>query len=97
MEGSQQERARQIGLKIVSARKRIGMSQEALAEALAARSGIEIDPKSIRRSLVNNETGRYAPRLRTLQAIAEITSQPLDYFVADEEAATPAAPFPGAA
>ncbi len=70
------------------------MSQVKLAEALAERSGL--DAESARRSLGNNERGKYAPRLRTLQAIAEITGQPLDFFVSPE-VATEREPFQGAA
>lgn len=83
MTTEQKERARRIGERIVSARKRKGMSQVKLAEAIAERSGL--DPESARRSLVNNETGKFAPRLRTLEAIAEITEQPLDFFVGSSE------------
>lgn len=68
----------QIGARIRSARKRKGISQAQLAGALAARFGGEAE--NIRRSLVNNEQGRYVPRMRTLEAIADITEQPLDYF-----------------
>lgn len=78
-----EERARAIGLKIVAARKRQGMSQVQLSEAMAARSGME--PETVRRSLVNNETGRFAPRLRTLEVIAEITKLPLEFFVGAPE------------
>ena len=84
MTSAQKERAEQIGHRIVSARKRKGMSQVQLSEALAERSGLE--PESVRRSLGNNERGKFAPRLRTLQAIAEITEQPLDFFVSDDDA-----------
>lgn len=68
----------QIGERIRSARKRKGISQVQLSEALAERFGGGAE--NIRRSLVNNEQGKYAPRMRTLEAIAEITGQPLDYF-----------------
>lgn len=54
------------------------MSQRDLAAALVERLGGDVD--STRRSLVNHETGKYAPRMRTLEAIAEITEQPLDFF-----------------
>lgn len=82
------ERAKIVGQRIVTARKRKGMSQVALAKRLAAR--FEKDPETMRRSLVNNETGRYAPRLHTLQAIAEETEQPLEFFaVAEVDGAGP--------
>lgn len=81
MTEDQKRTAATIGNRIVSARKRRGMSQVKLAAALAARSGL--DTETVRRSLGNNERGVFAPRLRTLQAIAEILEQPLDYFVSD--------------
>lgn len=90
MTTKQKARAEAIGRRIVSARKRKGMSQVALSQALAERSGL--DSETVRRSLVNNETGKYAPRVHTLSAIAEITEQPLDYFLAEVE---PTAPFRG--
>jgi len=91
MTSAQKYRAEQIGSRIVAARKRKGMSQVKLAEALAERSGL--DAESVRRSLGNNERGKFAPRIRTLQAIAEITEQPLDFFVAADDDA----PFPAEA
>jgi transcriptional regulator with XRE-family HTH domain len=57
------------------------MSQEDLAVALAAQFGTTPDRE--RRTLVNNETGRNAPQLRRLQAIAEATGKPLDFFAVD--------------
>jgi transcriptional regulator with XRE-family HTH domain len=80
---STKERAKIVGDRIVSARKRKGMSQVDLAAKLAERYGRE--PESIRRSLVNNETGKYTPRLHMLQAIAEATEQPLEFFTAEED------------
>lgn len=77
------QRARVVGERIVAARKRRGMSQVDLATALARKYGKE--PETVRRSLVNNETGRYAPRLHMLQAIAEETGQPLEFFTAAED------------
>lgn len=94
MEGTR-ERAARIGDQIRRARKRQGMSQRNLAEAIAARAGIE--PETARRSLINHETGKFAPRLRTLEVIAEITDQPLEYFVGVPEVATPNEGFPDAA
>ena len=79
MTAAQNTKAQEIGDRIVAARKRKGMSQVKLAEAMAARSGL--DPESVRRSLGNNERGKFAPRLRTIQVIAEITEQPLDWFL----------------
>jgi transcriptional regulator with XRE-family HTH domain len=75
------ERARLIGERIVAARGSKGMSQVDLAKALAAK--YDRDPESVRRSLVNNETGKYAPRLHTLQAIADATGQPLEFFAVE--------------
>ncbi len=95
MTTEQQDRARAIGDRIVAARKRKGMSQVKLAEALAERSGL--DAESVRRSIGNNERGRYSPRLRTLEAIAEILEQPLSFFVGAPEVATDTAPFRDAA
>lgn len=92
---STQEEKIQLGHNIVRARKRKGMSQLKLAEALAARTDIE--PESVRRSLVNHENGKFAPRLRTLEAIAEITDQPLSFFLGSPEVDTEDAPFPSAA
>jgi transcriptional regulator with XRE-family HTH domain len=79
---STKQRAKLVGERIVAARKRKGMSQVDLAAALAKRYGKE--PETVRRSLVNNETGRYAPRLHMLQAIAEETEQPLEFFTVAE-------------
>lgn len=76
------ERAEIVGNKIRAARKRKGMSQVELARQLAERYGT--DPERERRTLVNNETGRYSPRLHRLQAIAEATEQPLEFFAVDE-------------
>lgn len=82
------ERARVVGERIVAARNRKGISQVDLAKRLAARYGKE--PETVRRSLVNNETGRYAPRLHMLQAIAEETEQPLEFFtVAEDDGGSP--------
>lgn len=92
----QQEEAKRIGERIVAARKRKGMSQLQLAEALAERSGLS--PESIRRSIGNNERGKNAPRVRTLNAIAEITEQPISFFLGAPEVATESsAPFRDAA
>lgn len=76
------QRAAIVGERIVSARKRKGMSQVDLAKALAERYGR--DPESVRRTLVNNETGKYSPRLHFLEAIAEATDQPLAFFAVEE-------------
>lgn len=76
------QRAKVVGERIVAARKRKGMSQVQLATVLAAR--YDKEPETIRRSLVNNETGKYAPRLHMLQAIAEATDQSLDFFTVAE-------------
>ena len=78
------ERAKAVGERIVAARKRKGMSQVELATKLAER--YSTDPETIRRSLGNNERGEYAPRLHRLQAIAEATGQPLEFFAVEEEA-----------
>lgn len=77
------DRARQVGERIVAARKRAGMSQVQLAEKLAARYGS--DTETMRRSLGNNERGTYAPRLHRLEAIAEATGQPLEFFAVEGE------------
>lgn len=92
MNGAQQTRNTWIGNRIRAARKRQGMSQRRLAELIAERAGIE--PETARRSLVNNETGKYAPRLRTLEVIAEITEQPLDFFLGSPEVDAPSTRFP---
>ena len=76
------ERAQAVGARIVAARKRKGMSQVDLAKALAKRYGR--DSESVRRTLVNNETGKYSPRLHFLEAIAEATEQPLEFFAVEE-------------
>lgn len=86
------ERAKAVGDRIVAARKRKGMSQVDLATALAERYGR--DSESVRRSLVNNETGKHSPRLHMLQAIAEATGQPLEFFAVEEDGDRP---FPGTA
>lgn len=76
------ERAQAVGRRIVAARKRKGMSQVELAKALAERYGR--DSESVRRTLVNNETGKYSPRFHFLEAIAEATGQPLEFFAVEE-------------
>ena len=80
-----QERAELVGARIREARsqasgskKNGSMSQEDLAARLAVAFGTT--PERERRALVNNETGRNAPQLRRLQAIAEATGKPLDFF-----------------
>jgi transcriptional regulator with XRE-family HTH domain len=92
MDVAQQTRNERIGNRIRTARKRQGMSQRRLAELIGERSGIE--PETARRSLVNNETGKYAPRLRTLEVIAEITEQPLDFFMGSPEVDAQSEAFP---
>ena len=77
------QRAQVVGERIVAARTRKGISQVELATRLAAR--YDKEPETVRRSLVNNETGKYAPRLHMLQAIAEETEQPLEFFTAAED------------
>lgn len=94
MKTDQQLRAEAVGGRIVAARKRIGMSQAKLAEALAERSGL--DAESVRRSIGNNERGKYSPRLRTLEAIAEITEQPISFFLGAPEVDASTATFPPA-
>lgn len=95
------ERAKAVGEKIVAARKRKGMSQVDLATRLAEMYGWPdepgaADPETMRRSLGNNERGSYAPRLHRLQAIAEATEQPLEFFSVDGGDGTPR-PFPAEA
>lgn len=87
------QRAKIVGERIVAARSRKGISQVDLAKRLAVR--YDKEPETIRRSLVNNETGKYAPRLHMLQAIAEETEQPLEFFTAAEDGGT--SPFRDAA
>lgn len=89
------ERAVRIGNQIREARGRQGMSQVQLAEAISDRTGI--GPETARRSLVNNETGKFAPRLRSLEVIAEITGQPIEFFLGTPEVATANGGFPDAA
>lgn len=79
---STKERAQRVGERIVSARKRKGMSQVELSKRLAVKYGRE--PESVRRTLVNNETGKNTPRLHFLASIAEITEQPLEFFAVEE-------------
>jgi transcriptional regulator with XRE-family HTH domain len=85
------ERAQFVGERIVAARKRKGMSQVDLAKRLAERYGR--DSESMRRTLVNNETGKYSPRLHLLQAIAEATDQPLEFFAVEGDGDGQSPPF----
>lgn len=85
------ERRKRVGEKIIAARKRKGMSQVALATALAERYGT--DSESERRTLGNNERGAYEPRLHRLQAIAEATEQPLEFFAVEEDNGDGSPPF----
>lgn len=80
------ERAQVIGDRIRAARKRRGMSQVELARRLAERYGRQ--PESVRRAIVNYETGKYSPRLHILQSIAEATDTPLAFFAIGDEEAT---------
>lgn len=97
------ERAKAVGERIIAARKRRGMSQVDLATRLAEMYGWpekpdSADPETMRRSLGNNERGSYAPRLHRLQAIAEATGQPLEFFAVDGDNGDGIAePFRGAA
>lgn len=79
---TKRERAQLVGQKIIDARKARGMSQVTLAKRLAERYGT--DPESERRSLGNNERGAYEPRLHRLEAIAEATGHPLEFFAVGE-------------
>lgn len=79
---SKKERSRLVGQKIIQARKSKGLSQVGLATKLAKRYGT--DPESERRTLGNNERGAYEPRLHRLEAIAEATEQPLEFFAVEE-------------
>lgn len=92
---SKKDRAKLVGERIILARKRKGMSQVALATALAERYGT--DPESERRTLGNNERGSYEPRLHRLEAIAEATDQPLGFFAVEEDAGDVGQPFQPAA
>lgn len=75
-----------LGRKIREARETAGFrSQRQFAHHLAETIGHE--PESVRRNLVRWESGRGAPSHRFLVAIARATEQPLDTFVADEDAA----------
>lgn len=89
------QRAKAVGERIIAARKRKGMSQVELATRLAERYGT--DPETMRRSLGNNERGSYAPRLHRLQAIAEATGQPLEFFAVDGDSGDGERPFRGEA
>ncbi len=86
-----------LGNNIVRGRRRKGMTQEQLAQAVADRGGNIIEGESVRRSLVNWEKGKFAPRLRTLETIATILEQPLSFFVPAPEVAEDTAPFRSAA
>lgn len=84
---TKQERAKLVGERIRAARgesqgtKRDGtMSQDDLAHALA-RLLKKDRMDSVRRSIIAYEVGDYEPGLRNLQAIAEATGKPLDYFI----------------
>lgn len=71
-------RAQQVGERIRAARSRKGMSQVGLSQLLGAKFGN--NPETLRRSIVNWETGKHEPRGHYLEAIAEATDQPLDFF-----------------
>lgn len=83
MQETTKERAQRIGGLIREARTSRGMSQVQLATEIAARAGTE--PETARRSLVNHETGKFAPRHRTLEVIAEITGVPIGFFSGEPE------------
>lgn len=72
------EEAIRVGQKIVSARKRKGISQVELSRRLGERLGR--DPESVRRTLINNERGRNVPRMGFLEAIAAELDEPLGSF-----------------
>lgn len=71
-------RAQLVGDRIRAARSRKGISQVALAQTLGAYFGV--DGETMRRSLGNWERGKHEPRGKYLDAIAEITGQPLEFF-----------------
>ena len=79
---SKKERSKLVGQRIIEARKDKGLSQVGLATKLAERYGT--DPESERRTLGNNERGAYEPRLHRLEAIAEATEKPLEFFAVEE-------------
>ena len=87
MQETTKERAERIGGLIRLARDRRGMSQVQLAAEIAKRAGIE--PEAARRSLSNHETGRFAPRHRTLEVIAEVTGVSMDFFSGEPEVSPP--------
>ena len=83
-----QERNKLVGARIREARgqaagtKRDGsMSQKDLAKRLAEMRDSNVDSEL--RSVLGYEAGDYSPRLARLQAIAEATGKPLDYFAVD--------------
>lgn len=92
---TKKERAKLVGERIVAARKRKGLSQVELSKRLAEKYGT--DPESERRTLGNNERGTYEPRLHRLEAIAEATSQPLEFFAVEEGNGDGGRPFREAA
>lgn len=64
-----------IGQRIVWARKRVGISQEKLAERIG----------TSRRHMIRIEKGVHRPGERFLQRIAEATGQPVELFEDEED------------
>lgn len=80
---TKKQRAKIVGERIKEARRLADyMSQVELSKRLAKRFGTE--PEAERRALGNNERGSYEPRLYRLEAIAEATGQPLEFFAVGE-------------
>jgi len=71
-------RKRDVGMKIRAAREACGLSQQALADAIGAKS---------HQNVYNYERGDREPSFEVLERIAAATGKPLAWFFQDEDAA----------
>lgn len=71
-------RAQDVGDRIRAARKRKGLSQVGLSLILGEK--FDRPAETMRRSIVNWEGGKHEPRGHFLDAIAEATGQPIEFF-----------------
>ncbi len=62
-----------VGIKILNARKKFGISQIKLAEML----------NKTRQTVAAYESGKYLPSITTLNKIAKVLSVPVEYFMND--------------
>lgn len=80
-------RKRDVGAKIRAAREACGLSQQALADAVGAKS---------HQNVYNYERGDREPSFEVLERIATATGRPLSWFFQEDASTEPATPPPTA-